>query len=92
MENALNLKEFKRLNTENLKIFSDFCEENHLSYFLGGGTLLGAIRHHDCIPWDDDIDVRMPRPDYMKFIELARNGIGDHLKLDTRYWNVHCPS
>lgn len=92
MENTLNLKELQRLNTENLKIFSDFCEENQLSYFLGGGTLLGAIRHHDCIPWDDDIDVSMPRPDYMKFIELARNGIGDHLKLDTRYWNVHCPS
>lgn len=92
MEKILTLKELQKLNYDNLKIFADFCEENNLLYFLGGGTLLGAIRHQECIPWDDDIDINMPRPDYMKLIHLAKDGIGEHLQLNTRYLDPQCPS
>lgn len=92
MDKVLTLEELQKLNTENLRIFAEFCEENNLLYFLGGGTLLGAIRHQGCIPWDDDIDINMPRPDYMKLIELAKDGIGEHLRLNTRYLDNHCPS
>ena len=51
---------------------SSFCDEHNLVYFLGYGTLIGAIRHKGFIPWDDDIDIEMPRPDYERFLTLYR--------------------
>lgn len=64
-----------------VKAFSEFCRENNLKYFIMGGTFLGAVRHHGFIPWDDDIDVGMPRPDYERLQKLlAENGqvIGEY--------------
>ena len=54
-----------------LSVFISFCEEHHLSYCGASGTVLGAIRHHGFIPWDDDIDVYMPRQDYECLLELS---------------------
>ncbi len=65
----LNLKEVKLREIEILLEFDKFCKKNKLKYFLAGGTLLGAIRHKGFIPWDDDIDVCMPRKDYEIFIK-----------------------
>lgn len=73
MEKALILREIQLRELEILKAFVDFCRINELNYVLIGGTLLGAIRHKGFIPWDDDIDVGMPRPDYDKFLELTKN-------------------
>ncbi len=66
----LSLDEIKKIELDMLLAFHNFCEENKLQYSLCGGTLLGAIRHKGFIPWDDDIDVFMPRPDYEKLRSL----------------------
>lgn len=67
-------KELKQLHECMLEILDDFvdiCEENGLKYYLSGGTLLGAVRHGGFIPWDDDLDVVMPRTDYEKFCNIV---------------------
>ena len=64
----LSLQECKDISFDILCDVADFCERNNLRYYLSVGTLLGAIRHHGFIPWDDDIDIMMPRPDYIRFL------------------------
>lgn len=66
----IEMKEVKNAELNLLIKFADYCDCNNLCYCLCGGTLLGAVRHQGFIPWDDDIDVMMPRQDYIRFIEL----------------------
>lgn len=68
----LDNREVKEKLFEILSWFADYCDENHLRYYLCGGTLLGAVRHKDFIPWDDDVDVLMPRPDYQRLHTLIQ--------------------
>ncbi len=69
----LTLEEIQKGSYEVLKKCKEICDSNHLTYFLGFGTLIGSIRHNGFIPWDDDIDIIMPRPDYEKFLDYCRN-------------------
>ena len=64
------LKCLQETEKEILRAFVRLCDENGLVYWLIGGSLLGAVRHHGFIPWDDDVDVLMPREDYEKLIRL----------------------
>ena len=59
----LNLTEIKNFQLKILEEVASFCEKNNIRYSLYFGTLLGAVRHQGYIPWDDDIDIMMPRPD-----------------------------
>lgn len=63
-----------------LRWFHNFCIDNGIRYYLLGGTMLGAARHHGFIPWDDDIDVGIPRADYEKFLSITKGKqFGDYL-------------
>ena len=66
--------------TDMLRDVDTLCRKHGLSYHLGGGSCLGAVRHHGFIPWDDDIDINMPRRDHDRFIPLFKEEYGD------RYW------
>ncbi len=70
----LSIEEIQAVSLEILKQIADLCELLHLRYALMYGTLIGAIRHHGYIPWDDDVDIMMPRPDYDKLLQY----LADH--------------
>lgn len=76
----MTLKEIQNVSLDILKDLHKFCVENNINYTLCGGTLLGAIRHNGFIPWDDDVDVAMPRPDYERFIKEFHSEKGYILK------------
>lgn len=69
----LTLQELKKIEFDILKMFDAFCKENNIRYFLAFGTLLGAIRYKKFIPWDDDVDVLVPREDYERLLSLFQD-------------------
>ena len=71
------LRKVQENEIEILKDFIDICEKNNLVYFGIAGTAIGAIRHGGFIPWDDDIDVAMPREDFDRFVEIAKQQYND---------------
>lgn len=80
MPRFYNEEELDRIHKAEMGILKDFmkiCDENGLKYFAFAGTGIGAIRHGGFIPWDDDIDVALPRKDFEKFIEIVERDMGD---------------
>lgn len=80
--NNHTLRKAQLTQLEILRKFRDVCNVHGIRYILGDGTLLGAIRHNGFIPWDDDIDVNMPREDYERFLNYA-NELGEDFYLQT---------
>lgn len=89
MKKELNIKETQAISLEILKTIADICEEQHLRYYLIYGTLIGAIRHKGYIPWDDDVDIMMPRPDYDKLLEYLYGNIDKYSNLKVFNHNVN---
>ena len=86
----INLEELKKIELRLLKQFKDICEKEGFRYSLAGGTLLGAVRHKGFIPWDDDIDISLPRKDYNNFINYCKTHttpfkLISH-ELESSYW------
>ena len=78
--NEYDKKTLDKLHNVELELLNEFvriCDKNKLTYFLVGGSLLGAVRHSGFIPWDDDIDVGMPRKDYDKFLKIVTKELKD---------------
>lgn len=70
LTDSCDLRELQLILLDCLKYFDQYCRIHSLTYYLAYGTLLGAVRHEGFIPWDDDVDVWMPREDFMRLYEL----------------------
>jgi lipopolysaccharide cholinephosphotransferase len=79
MKTELSLPEIKTIAFDILKHFALFCEQNGIRFYLSNGTLLGAVKYGGFIPWDDDIDVFVPRGDYDRLIKIYENSEQYHL-------------
>ena len=72
-----DLRKLQLKERDILKEFLRICRKYKLRYYCLGGTLLGAVRHQGFIPWDDDIDVAMPRKDFERFLKYAKEELAD---------------
>ncbi len=66
-----NIRKLQLTELELFKKFAAFCKEHNITYYAMGGTLLGAVRHKGFIPWDDDMDLGIPREDYDRFLDIC---------------------
>lgn len=64
----LTIAEKQKASLDTLLFVDDFCRNNGIRYYLAYGTLIGAVRHNGFIPWDDDVDLHIPRPDYERLV------------------------
>ena len=69
----IDITELKKIYLKMLIDFDDLCHQNNIKYYLGYGTLLGAVRHKGFIPWDDDIDIIMLEEEYDKLLKVMKN-------------------
>ena len=72
----------RQIQLDILQEIDSICKSNYLNYYIAYGSLLGAIRHKGYIPWDDDIDIIMPRADYRKFLDLVKK---QQVRMEARF-------
>lgn len=81
--NETQLEKLKKIELNMFKEVINICEEHKLMYYVLGGTALGTVRHGGFIPWDDDIDVGMPRKDYECFLKIAQKKLPSYYFLQS---------
>ena len=93
-EDKKAIDEHQQLKKVQLMIATDIkrvCENYNIRYFLDAGSMLGAVRHGGFIPWDDDMDIGMPKDDYKKFMEIASEELGEKYFVDNYNTNDENP-
>ena len=86
------LQELQNKEIEILQAIHDACEKLGLRYTLIFGSLLGAVRHKGFIPWDDDVDIYMPREDYDIFMEKGQQFLPDNMRIQHHTTEADCPN
>lgn len=84
--NFYDIKRIQKIQTNIVAVVDEICCQNGIIYYLDFGSLLGAVRHKGFIPWDDDMDISMPRDDFEKFAIIAQKKLPDYLFYQTE-WN-----
>jgi len=82
-----NIRTLQLIELDILKEIVAICDANDIKYYIVGGTFLGAIRHKGFIPWDDDIDIAMPRDCYEKFLNIAGDKLPKHIRIENYITN-----
>lgn len=88
---SISTREYQLILARILKSFTDWLDEHDIRYTLAGGTLLGAIRHKGFIPWDDDVDISISRPDFEKLQEIKSLDVKDNLIICNKANNSSYP-
>lgn len=89
-EAQMKMEDIKKVQLSILDFIRNVCKKHNLTYYLCGGTLIGAVRHKGYIPWDDDIDIALLRDDYEKFIKIVSNNSSVY-KIYTLYNDTSYP-
>lgn len=84
----INLRNLQECDAVFLAIFDKLCNKYGLTYWLDYGTLLGSYRHRGFVPWDDDMDIAMPRKDYLRFAEVFKDEF-ERYNIQVYYWGTH---
>ncbi len=91
MPTKISTRDLQLVLAEMLRQIDSICQKHDIAYMLFAGTALGAVRHSGFIPWDDDLDVIMLRPDYEKFLKVAAGELDGQLYFLQKEYSAHWP-